>query len=39
VVERLQPSDDYNIILTSRARGGIPTTLWACSYFVFLGPK
>jgi hypothetical protein len=39
VVERLQPSDDYNIILTTRARGGIPTALWACSYFVFLGPK
>jgi len=39
VVERLQPSDDYNIILTTRPRGGIPTALWACSYFVFLGPK
>ena len=39
VVERLQPSDDYNIILTTRARGSIPTALWACSYFVFLGPK
>jgi len=39
VVERLQPSDDYNIILTTRPRGGIPTALWACSYFVFLGPR
>ena len=39
VVERLQPSDDYNIILTTRPRGGIPTALWACSYFVFIGPK
>ena len=38
VVERLQPSDDYNIILTTRPRGGIPTALWACSYFVFIGP-
>jgi uncharacterized protein (DUF58 family) len=37
VVEGLQPSDDYNIILTTRPRGGIPTALWACSYFVFLG--
>ena len=37
LVERLQPSDDYNIILTTRPRGGIPTTLWACSYFVFIG--
>ena len=39
VVERLQPSDDYNIILTTRPRGGIPTALWACSYFVFLGSR
>lgn len=39
VVESLQPSDDYNIILTTRPRGGIPTALWACSYFVFIGPK
>jgi uncharacterized protein (DUF58 family) len=37
VVESLQPSEDYNIILTTRPRGGIPTALWACSYFVFLG--
>ena len=39
VVESLQPSDDYNIILTTRPRGSIPTALWACSYFVFIGPK
>lgn len=37
VVEGLRPSEDYNIILTTRPRGGIPTALWACSYFVFLG--
>jgi uncharacterized protein (DUF58 family) len=37
VVESLQPSEDYNIILTTRARGSIPTALWACSYFVFIG--
>jgi uncharacterized protein (DUF58 family) len=39
VVESLQPSEDYNIIFTTRPRGGIPTALWACSYFVFIGPK
>ena len=39
VVESLQPSDDYNIILTTRPRGGIPTALWACSYFVFIDPR
>jgi uncharacterized protein (DUF58 family) len=37
VVDALQPSDDYNIILTTRERGSIPTALWACSYFVFIG--
>jgi uncharacterized protein (DUF58 family) len=37
VVDGLQPSDDYNIILTTRPRGGIPTALWACSYLVFIG--
>jgi len=39
VVDGLQPSDDYNIILTTRPRGGIPTALWACSYFVFIGSR
>jgi uncharacterized protein (DUF58 family) len=37
VVDGLQPSDDYNIILTPRPRGSVPTALWACSYFVFIG--
>jgi len=37
VIDGLQPTDDYNIILTSRARGSVPTALWACSYFVFIG--
>jgi uncharacterized protein (DUF58 family) len=36
VVDALQPSDDYNIILTTRPRGSISTPLWACSYFVFI---
>ena len=36
VIEELRPSADYNIILTTRPRGGIPTALWACSYFVFM---
>ncbi|HYA23662.1 MAG TPA: DUF58 domain-containing protein [Terriglobales bacterium] len=37
VVPDLRPSDDYNIIFTTRPRGSIPTALWACSYLVFLG--
>jgi len=44
VLEELRPSDDYNIIFTTRLRGTIPTALWSCSYLVFLesrkiGPK
>ena len=39
VIETLRLSGDYNIILTARAPGTIPTTLWACSYFVFVGQK
>jgi len=39
VVESLRPSDDYNIIFTTQPRGSIPTALWACSYFVFMGQK
>jgi uncharacterized protein (DUF58 family) len=30
-------SDEYHIIVTARARGSLPTTLWNCSYFVFVG--
>ncbi len=37
LIENLSISGDYNIILTTRSRGTIPTSLWACSYFVFLG--
>lgn len=39
VLESLQFSGDYNIIFTARARGTIPTALWACSYFMFIGNK
>jgi uncharacterized protein (DUF58 family) len=28
---------EYNIILTARPRGSLPTALWNCSYFIFLG--
>jgi hypothetical protein len=37
VLENLTISDDYNLILTTRARGTIPTALWSCSYFLFIG--
>ncbi|HWY21744.1 MAG TPA: DUF58 domain-containing protein [Candidatus Acidoferrum sp.] len=28
---------EYNIVLTARPRGSLPTALWNCSYVVFLG--
>jgi hypothetical protein len=28
-------SDEYNIVVTARPRGSVPTALWNCSYFVF----
>jgi uncharacterized protein (DUF58 family) len=30
-------SGEYNIVLTAQSRGSLPTALWNCSYFVFLG--
>lgn len=38
-LERLQVSDDYNVIFTARPRGSIPTSLWACSYFIFMNER
>jgi uncharacterized protein (DUF58 family) len=32
----LGKSDDYNIVVTARLRGSLPTELWNCSYFVFI---
>ena len=37
LIPNLSITGDYNIILTAQPRGTIPTSLWACSYFVFLG--
>lgn len=36
VLDGLELTDDYNIVVTARKRGSIPTPLWNCSYFVFL---
>src|SRR5262249_15825448 len=35
LLETLEPTNDYNVIFTARARGSIPTALWNCSYFIF----
>jgi len=39
VLESLAVAEDYNLILTAQARGTIPTSLWACSYFIFIGDR
>ena len=36
VLDSLRASDDYNIVLTTRPRGSIPTGLWNCSYVIFV---
>lgn len=28
---------EYNVVVTARPRGSLPTALWNCSYFIFLG--
>ncbi len=35
----LGSTGEYNIVLTARPRGSLPTALWNCSYFVFLGDE
>jgi uncharacterized protein (DUF58 family) len=37
VLDKLPPSNDFDLILTARARGTIPTALWARGYFLFIG--
>jgi uncharacterized protein (DUF58 family) len=36
ILDSMELTDDYNIVVTARKRGSIPTPLWNCSYFVFL---
>ena len=33
----LSDTDEFNIVITARARGSVPTGLWNSSYFVFVG--
>jgi uncharacterized protein (DUF58 family) len=39
VLDSLEISGDYNIVLTTRPHGTIPASLWACSYFIFIGTE
>jgi uncharacterized protein (DUF58 family) len=32
-------TDEYNIVVTARTRGSVPTDLWNSSYFVFVGAQ
>ncbi len=36
VLDDLQVTDDYNVVITARPRGSIPTRLWSSSYFIFM---
>jgi len=36
-LDDLENSGGYNVILTNRQQGEIPTHLWNCSYFIFIG--
>jgi uncharacterized protein (DUF58 family) len=36
VIDQLPVTGDYNIVLTTRPRGSIPTPLWNASYMIFL---
>jgi uncharacterized protein (DUF58 family) len=35
----LDNTGEYNIVLTARPQGSLPTSWWNCSYFVFLGAE
>jgi hypothetical protein len=37
VLDDLENSGGYNVILTSRPQAAIPAQLWNCSYFIFIG--
>jgi len=36
IIDELRPSEEYNMIVTARARGTIPTAIWSCSYVLFM---
>ena len=36
-LESLASRDAYNLVITARKRGSIPTQLWTSAYFIFIG--
>jgi uncharacterized protein (DUF58 family) len=39
IIDTLAVTGDYNIVLTTRPRGTVPTALWNCSYLIFLADQ
>ena len=39
LLDSLEVSGEYNVILTTCPHVTIPANLWACSYFIFIGPQ
>ena len=39
VLETLETSNEYNLVITARPRGTIPTEIWNSSYILFVGKK
>lgn len=37
VLDHLEITEEYNVVVTARSRGTIPTAMWECSYFLFIG--
>ena len=38
-LEKILSGAAYNLVITSRPRGSMPTKLWTSSYFIFIGRK
>jgi hypothetical protein len=38
-LESLASGDAYNLVITARQRGSIPTQLWTSSYIIFIGDR
>jgi len=39
LLDSLEVSGEYNVILTTRPHASISANLWACSYFIFIGTQ
>jgi uncharacterized protein (DUF58 family) len=39
MIDSLELSSDFNVILTAQPRDRVPAALWSCSHFIFIGRK